>query len=517
MSKKRVRTSSLGNGEYGTITPAVAGQVSKRPKPRAPLPEDQVREATALAALSGHPHVVRFISLQSSGCRFHYHIRLERMEENLREFLIRVNKSKGVQPASFWMPVLEQILKALAATHDLRLAHCDLKPENVLITNGLVKVCDFGLARTSVFPGSESAAAVHYRPPELLAPDGVMPDKDKWPLAPASTVDLWSFGILVLALCGRIFRHVAHKQELLHLSQLFLILDHGETGRAYSDKEAVYAALKAAAEAQGLPQEAADNLSRSEGESETLEVALARATRHRFEPHVLAGLRACLHIDPSKRAKCARTVARIFKLEPEPALTPRLDVFSVPVNDVDARNALLPGVLREIAKLMALTLVKSEEHLVLAFRIARAFLQRCATVPCEKQLAVGAYLFAAQLTVGSERALQPRELFYPDWNYEQRGLRCLDLIFAETHAHVFANNTFPTNVRAWVLSELVFDTIEGTEADREMAPHPPARAELVESSSVFLNLAPGFFPLVDLHDEARLHGAFSSALSGALL
>ena len=274
----------------------------------------------------------------------------------------------------------------------------------------------------------------------------------------------------------------------------------------------MYAVLKAAAEAQGLPHEAADNLSRSE----TLEAALARATRHRFEPHVLAGLRACLHVDPSKRARCARTVARIFKLEPEPTLTPRLDVSSFSsfsVNDVDARNALLPGVLREIAKLMALTLVKSEEHLVLAFRIARAFLQRCATVPCEKQLAVGAYLFAAQLTVGSERALQPRELFYPDWNYEQRGLRCLDLIFTETYAHVFANNTFPASVRAWVLSELVFDTIEGTEADREIAPHPPARAELVESSSVFLNLAPGFFPLVDLHnDEARLHGGFNGAL-----
>ena len=497
MSKKRGRTTSLGNGEYGTVTLAVAGQVSKRPKPRAPLPEDQVREATALAALSGHPHVVRLIGLRTSGSVYHYHMRLERMEENLHQFLARVNRTQGVQPASFWMPFLEQILKALAATHDLRLVHCDLKLENVLVTNGLVKVCDYGLARTAVFPGSESAAAVHYRPPELLAPDSLMPLGDRWPAAPASTVDLWSFGILVLALCGRIFTHVKKNQELLHLAQLLAVLDHGETGRAYADKAAVYASLARAAQRQGL-QKAADLLLLSS--TEALETALQRATQHPFEPATLAGLRACLQIDPSKRAACARTVARLFGLAPEPPLAPRVQPAAASLGDLEneARNAFLPGLLREIAKLLALTLVHSKEHLVLAFRIARAFVQRCATLPCEKQAAVGAYLFSAQLTIGGDRALPAQHLFYPDWNYERKALQCLNLVFESTHTCVFETNTFPDDVRAWVLAEFMFDTVQCTEAYRAIAPHPPERAEFIESSSFFKGLAPGFFPVVSV-------------------
>lgn len=43
--------------------------------------------------------------------------------------------------------ILEQILTALASLEEIQIAHCDIKPENILIMNSstlAVKLCDVG-------------------------------------------------------------------------------------------------------------------------------------------------------------------------------------------------------------------------------------------------------------------------------------------------------------------------------------------------------------------------------------
>lgn len=40
-----------------------------------------------------------------------------------------------------------QILSALVYLNDNRIVHRDLKPQNILIKDGVVKICDFGFAR----------------------------------------------------------------------------------------------------------------------------------------------------------------------------------------------------------------------------------------------------------------------------------------------------------------------------------------------------------------------------------
>ncbi len=87
-----------------------------------------------------------------------------------------------------------QICRALAYLHSRKVIHFDLKPANVLVTNGVVKVLDFGLAGAR--PTVESGHVVgtpHYMAPELAARDRVADHR----------VDLYSLGIMLFQLVCR--------------------------------------------------------------------------------------------------------------------------------------------------------------------------------------------------------------------------------------------------------------------------------------------------------------------------
>jgi cyclin-dependent kinase 2 len=92
---------------------------------------------------------------------------------------------------------LYQILSGVAECHSKRIIHRDLKPANILIgQNGMIliivdilKIADFGLARTysiPIRPYSENVVTLWYRAPELLLG-----------LSEYSTpVDVWGIGCI---------------------------------------------------------------------------------------------------------------------------------------------------------------------------------------------------------------------------------------------------------------------------------------------------------------------------------
>jgi serine/threonine protein kinase len=62
--------------------------------------------------------------------------------------------------------------------------HCDLKPANILVVGGSIKVCDFGLARpTDVRISTNPAATIPYVPPEYLIKEQASPSTDQYSLA----------------------------------------------------------------------------------------------------------------------------------------------------------------------------------------------------------------------------------------------------------------------------------------------------------------------------------------------
>ncbi|XP_071234481.1 cyclin-dependent kinase-like 4 isoform X4 [Salvelinus alpinus] len=110
-----------------------------------------------------------------------------------------------------------QILRAISFCHQHNIIHRDIKPENILVSQGgVVKLCDFGFARTMAPPGenyTDYVATRWYRAPELLVGD------TKY----GKAVDVWAAGCLfVEMLTGEpLFPGDSDIDQLYHIIRCF--------------------------------------------------------------------------------------------------------------------------------------------------------------------------------------------------------------------------------------------------------------------------------------------------------
>ncbi|MFE0461913.1 Stk1 family PASTA domain-containing Ser/Thr kinase [Kitasatospora sp. NPDC058965] len=151
-----------------------------------------IREAKAVARLS-HPNVVNVFDQGADGGVVF--LAMEYVPgRTLRDLL----GDRGALSVRAALDVLEPVLAALGAAHRAGLVHRDVKPENVLITDGgLVKVADFGLVRqltgasvTDTTTPGQIMGTVSYLAPEQIQPqDGT-----------DQRVDVYAAGIMLYEL-----------------------------------------------------------------------------------------------------------------------------------------------------------------------------------------------------------------------------------------------------------------------------------------------------------------------------
>ena len=126
-----------------------------------------LREARAVAQLS-HPNIVAgYDAGEANG--YHYFV----MEYVDGSTLADVVKRGGPLSEGRSMRVIVQIARALGHAHDNGLVHKDVKPDNILLADGVAKLCDLGLVgevgRTR--PDGSIVGTAHYLPPEMIRGD----------------------------------------------------------------------------------------------------------------------------------------------------------------------------------------------------------------------------------------------------------------------------------------------------------------------------------------------------------
>lgn len=142
--------------------------------PRPPAaPAGTPAEARALSRLS-HPHIAGIYDL----------LHLDERDLLVMEFVpgatLRDLLARGALPVPDALRLGSQLAQGLAAAHDARVVHCDIKPSNLKVTTaGTLKILDFGVAAvipgdgddeepTLCSAGSSIVGTLPYMAPELL-------------------------------------------------------------------------------------------------------------------------------------------------------------------------------------------------------------------------------------------------------------------------------------------------------------------------------------------------------------
>ena len=228
----------LGKGAYGIVWRAI----DRRSKETVALKkifdgfqnstdaQRTFREIMFLQEMSGHEHVVTLLDVLKADNDKDIYLVFEFLETDLHA-AIRANVLQDVHKRY----IVYQTLKALKYMHSAELLHRDMKPSNLLLNSDcLMKVCDFGLARSlpesriqgaqeDLSPLTDYVATRWYRAPEILLGAGIY----------TFAVDMWAVGcILGEMLLGKpIFPGTSTMNQLEKITNLTGCPTHEECGK----------------------------------------------------------------------------------------------------------------------------------------------------------------------------------------------------------------------------------------------------------------------------------------------
>jgi len=140
------------------------------------------REGRVMARLE-HPHIVPIYEISEEDGRLYLAMKFIDGPD-----MTTLIKEKGALPWDVVVEMVSQIASALDFAHQQNVVHRDLKPGNILISNGQALLTDFGLAQMvesnsqSVSMTGGVAGTYNYMPPEVFNDEQVTPAADIYAL-----------------------------------------------------------------------------------------------------------------------------------------------------------------------------------------------------------------------------------------------------------------------------------------------------------------------------------------------
>jgi len=153
------------------------------------------REVQILKELKGHPNIVElkgaFVCTKDGPEQAKLHLVFEFLSDTIHRVIKHTNALNKTMDASKVMMYSYQTLRGLAYMHGKGIAHCDMKPQNLLLdgkSHGL-RICDFGTAiRLSLNEKRANYICSRYfRAPEIILGSTCY----------NSAIDLWSAGCVI--------------------------------------------------------------------------------------------------------------------------------------------------------------------------------------------------------------------------------------------------------------------------------------------------------------------------------
>lgn len=185
----------LGSGQFGVVyggvhrktTRAVAIKVIN--KLRFPTKQEaQLKNEVCILQNLSHPGVVNLERMFETPDKIF--VVMEKLSGDMLEMILSSERGRLSERITKYL--ITQILVALKHLHSKNIVHCDLKPENVLLSSNSdfpqVKLCDFGFARII---GEKSFRRSVVGTPAYLAPE-VLRNKGY-----NRSLDMWSVGVIV--------------------------------------------------------------------------------------------------------------------------------------------------------------------------------------------------------------------------------------------------------------------------------------------------------------------------------
>ena len=125
---------------------------------------ERFRREAKTAGILSHPNIVMIYDAGEDNGLFY--IAMELVEgETLQEIMAR-----GLLPVEQVISIVEQIAAGLEYAHTRKVVHRDIKPANIMLTEGQVKVTDFGLAKVT---SSMAASTKVVGTPSYMSPEQI--------------------------------------------------------------------------------------------------------------------------------------------------------------------------------------------------------------------------------------------------------------------------------------------------------------------------------------------------------